>query len=104
MLCVVTQMLINKRGDKKVAVVVTRLIAQGKRVVVIPANTFQRFGLQLIFEEVVALALINKQGLFGGAAGDQFTGIVLRPQVGIVAEVTAESLLSPGTMAWVRDG
>lgn len=60
MFAVKTKMVFNKRGDKKVAVIVARLKPDLHRIIHIPARLNQQFRFQLLSQKVVGLTLVNQ--------------------------------------------
>ena len=65
----IAQMVLNERGDKEVAVVITWLATQRQRVVMLFTHGFQTLGHQLLFQELVRFALVDKQPLAGRPVG-----------------------------------
>ena len=86
----VGQMLIDEAGHEEVAVIIAGLATQDQRVVLLGADRLQTLRLELLFQELVILALLDEQLLTRGTAVarllDQLAGIPLRPLGAVIAE------------------
>ena len=59
------QVVVDKRGNKKVGMIVAVLITDGYRVIGRLARFGQQFGFQLLFKEVIRSTLIDQNRQFG---------------------------------------
>ena len=64
MAMMVSNMVFNKGGDKKVAVIIAILHSQSERVVMCSASFFQGVGQQLLMQKCILSSLINKKRYF----------------------------------------
>ena len=58
----VTQVVVDKAGDKEIAVVIPLLYTHLERVMGADAGLFEAAGFQLITEEIVIAALVDQDG------------------------------------------
>ena len=97
------QMVVDKAGDEVVAVVVTRLQAQGQRMAGGAGRRLQGLRPELDLKEVVAVALVDQDRQPLLCLGQQRAGIPLAPARTVLAQVTGESLLAPGALQRIAD-
>src|SRR5258708_784024 len=94
---VMAQMVFHESRDKKIAVIVTFMTAQGQRLAGIPAGGLEDLRIELIGEEFVRQSLIDQNRAGEPRLLHQLAGIVFAPRRRSVAEITLERLLPPGT-------
>src|SRR4051794_40880058 len=88
-------MIAHEAGDEVVAVVVARLTAEREGDVRFLAGVLQKFRAQLFGEELVGIAIVDKQSGKSGAVLDQRHRIMPAPGLLVVAEIAAERLDAP---------
>src|SRR3989338_10103707 len=98
-----TQVVIDKAGDKVVAVIVARLQPQGQRMAGSLRRRLESIRLELVFQEIITIALIHQNRQLFRCICEQGAGIPLAPARTLVAQVTRECLLAPGAIARVAD-
>ena len=98
----VPDVVLHEGGDKVVAVIVTRLHPEGRRIVLGLAGLLEQLVIQFLHELILG-TLIHQQGGGHGGGLHQRIGIMLCPSLRIVAKVTAERLLSPRALAGSAD-
>src|SRR3990167_2506688 len=99
----VTQVVIDKAGDKVVAMVVARLQTQGQRMPRRLGGALQCLGLELSLEKVVAVALVDQDRQLLRRLRQQDAGIPLTPARTLLAQVAGKGLLAPGAVHRVAD-
>src|SRR5262245_45750029 len=98
------QMVLDKRADEPVAVIVALAPAELERLAGGGAGLDEELGAELLREELIVRALIDEQGAGKLPARHQLAGIPLGPGGAIRAQVAAKGLLAPGHAARRRDG
>lgn len=91
-----TQVIVDEAGDEVVAVVIARLHAQRQRMSGRLGRSLQHLRLELAFEKIVTIALIDQDRQLLLGLGDQHAGIPLTPARTLLAEVQRERLLPHG--------
>ena len=100
----VRDVLAHEAGHEVVAVVVTRLAAQGQRVACLGAGGLQQLGAQLLGQKIIGIALVDQQGQALLGMGNQGHRVVRGPGAAVIAQVGGERLLPPGHLAGRDDG
>ena len=85
------QMVIDKAGDKVIAVVVARLQAQSKRMAGGLCRSLEGIGLELAFQEVITIALIDQYRQLLSRLGQQGAGIPFAPSRAICSSTARRS-------------
>mmetsp|Transcript_54449 Transcript_54449/g.122463 ORF Transcript_54449/g.122463 Transcript_54449/m.122463 type:complete len:264 (+) Transcript_54449:166-957(+) len=101
---VVLQVILDKCGDEEVRVIEALLHAERQRNALLVARGLQRFGLQLLLQEIVSGALVNEQpDRRSVVLLHELNGVVLLPALLVVPEVQREGLLAPRGVRRIGD-
>ena len=92
---VMAQVILDETGNEVVAMVVTRLPAQGQRVIGRFRCCFKRFRFELRHEKIIPVALVDQDRQFFGCTRQQGAGIPFAPVRAIFAQVTGKRLFAP---------
>src|SRR6266576_1531389 len=88
-------MVLDKGGNEEVRVIVAFMPAQRQRDTGFGTGIFQKLRLELVFQELVSLALIDKQFSQSRAVLKQGTSIVSSPTLLVGPEISTQRFLPP---------
>ena len=92
------QVLSDKGRNKEEGVIVARLQSVLEWIPGALRRIEKDFWLQLFYQEVVRIALINQHRQMSGCALHELARVVLTPGILISTQVMTKSLFSPGTL------
>ena len=98
-----TQVILDKRRNKKVSVIVAFMATNGKRLFHLLARRFQRVRIQLPGKKRIGHTLIDQNGAVKRFSCKQFSRIVLEPRRAVITKIPTKGFLAPGTTAWRTD-
>ena len=100
------QVIIHKRGDEVVAVIVAFVTAQFEIDAALLAGRFEEVGVQLGLKKLVGQTLVYQDpvGRFGIRFRDELCRIVCLPCALVVTQVVTQRLLAPGAVNRAADG
>ena len=88
-------MISHESCNEVIAVIVAAAQVERQRNVRILAGIGQQLGLQLLFEELVAGALVNQQRIGTCAILDQSARVVFAPRGAVIAKIARQRLFPP---------
>src|SRR5689334_2849983 len=90
------QMIGHEGGDEIIAVVVAALTPEREANAGLLACCVQEFGLELLGQELIGIAIVDQKLGKLGAVLDQRDGVVVAPGLLVVAEIASKRLDTPG--------
>src|SRR5215475_7737939 len=90
------QMIGHEGGDEIIAVIVAALTPQRKANAGLLACHMQQFGLELLGQELIGIAIVDQEFGKPRAVLDQRHGVVFAPGLPVAAEIAAKRLDAPG--------
>src|ERR1700742_3350314 len=85
----------HEGGDEIIAVVVTALPAQGEGNTGLITSGLEQFGLKLLAQKRIGVAIVDQELRESGAVLDQGDSVMLAPGSLVLAEIVAERLDAP---------